>query len=849
VCGQKICYLHPGWIVMAGRLRESADRHYEASQYQPLVAVVVACAAGIVLDRISGLPSTFWWVLAVVAWFGWAAAWRWGASRSAAWLLLGSVLSTAGGWHHGSWDLFLDDDLGRIAREAPQPVCIEAVAMTGLRPVPAPPASPLRSIVLGDQTRLRVRVVRLRDGRYWRSCSGLAQMFVDGHLPNVRVGDRLHIFAQLLKPRPALNPGEFNSNLHQRADRVLSRVYVNYPECVTVGSSESWRNPWRALERVRTRSHELLSRHIRYERSPLAAAVLLGAREQLDPERVEAFVVTGTIHLFAISGLHVGILAASFFWVARCGMVSRRWALLAVIILTITYAMLTDARPPVVRATILVVVTCAAMLSGRRPLALNALAAAALGVLVYNPADLFRTGTQLSFLAVATLSWFGPRLLATRPADPLQQLVSLARPWPVRMARRFGARLWRVTLASGVIWLVALPLVMYRFHLFSPIAVLLNALLWIPMAVALFAGFGVLLLAEFFPFAGDACGWLCGACLAVLENTVCVAQRAEGGHWWVSGPACWWLCGFYGILGWGLICRRLCPPRRWCVAVIGAWILVGCVVPWIARGIPTGGEPPLYCTILSVGHGSSIVLELPNGQTLLYDAGSLGSPITGTRSVSSFLWSRGITHLDHVIISHADIDHFNALPGLIARFSVGSVYVSPCMFQHDDPALLLLQEAIVQQNLPVHCIVSGDRLPTEDSVRIQVLHPPLGGVDGNDNANSIVLLVEYQGRRILLPGDLEAEGLHRLLGQARLPCQLVMAPHHGSPHSEPAAFAAWCQPRWVVISSGHGHDISTAREAYRSVNCRVLETVQSGAIRVTVDPQELRVRGWRHDRW
>src|SRR5205807_7207416 len=117
------------------------------------------------------------------------------------------------------------------------------------------------------------------------------------------------------------------------------------------------------------------------KKKKLASAVLLGAREQLDPNRNEGYLVTGTIHVLSISGLHVGILAAGFFVLLRTGFVPRKITLGATIALTICYALLTDLQPPVVRATILVVIACLALWTGRSSIGFNALAVAAIAVL------------------------------------------------------------------------------------------------------------------------------------------------------------------------------------------------------------------------------------------------------------------------------------------------------------------------------------------------------------------------------------------------------------------------------------------------------------------------------------
>jgi competence protein ComEC len=123
-----------------------------------------------------------------------------------------------------------------------------------------------------------------------------------------------------------------------------------------------------------------------------------------------------------------------------------------------------------------------------------------------------------------------------------------------------------------------------------------------------------------------------------------------------------------------------------------------------------------------------------------------------------------------------------------------------------------------------------------------VLHPPQEGVAGSDNANSIVLAVEYRGRRILLTGDLEAAGLNRLLAEPPRHADVVLAPHHGSRRSSPAAFADWTRPSWVVVSGGMHDDLSVVRATYEAAGGQVLHTAAVGAVQVTIDRAGLRVQ-------
>jgi competence protein ComEC len=250
---------------------------------------------------------------------------------------------------------------------------------------------------------------------------------------------------------------------------------------------------------------------------------------------------------------------------------------------------------------------------------------------------------------------------------------------------------------------------------------------------------------------------------------------------------------------------------------------------------------------LSVGHGEAVVIELPGGKTLLYDAGRLGSPSSAARSVAGYLWSRGIWHLDAVVLSHADLDHYNALPALLRKFSVGVVYVSPVMFDRPNRALATLRDAIRKAGVPLREVWSGDLLQTGGTARLEVLHPPRGGVLGSDNANSIVLAFEYQGRRLLLTGDLESPGLDDVMAEVPYDCDVLQAPHHGSPNSDPPGFADWSTPGWAVISGGERDQLEVVKTAYASRGSQVLHTATAGAIHVQVAEGQISVDRWRAD--
>jgi competence protein ComEC len=325
-----------------------------SSSYQPLVVVAAVVSLGVVLDRYLPVRWTFWWFLAAGLWCVWLAAWRARRQGVAGVAMLVCLAAAGAAWHQACWSLFASDDLGALAAESAQPMCVEAVALRGPRRVPAPEFDPLRPVATSDRTRLKLRITGVRDAETWQPASGIATLDVAGHLLGVEAGDRLQVFAQLRAPQGPLNPGEFDFAENLRADRQLCRLSADHPECVTRIAHGSWWRPARWLDRARRAGDNALWTSVGRGQSGLALALVLGEREELDAESTRHFYETGTVHLLSISGLHVGLLALVLFRGLELGFWRRGPALAAVAVITTLYALVIDAEPPAVRATVMV---------------------------------------------------------------------------------------------------------------------------------------------------------------------------------------------------------------------------------------------------------------------------------------------------------------------------------------------------------------------------------------------------------------------------------------------------------------------------------------------------------------
>jgi competence protein ComEC len=208
------------------------------------------------------------------------------------------------------------------------------------------------------------------------------------------------------------------------------------------------------------------------------------------------------------------------------------------------------------------------------------------------------------------------------------------------------------------------------------------------------------------------------------------------------------------------------------------------------------------------------------------------------RQIAPFLWSRGIRRIDEVILSHADLDHFNGLPALLDRFAVGQVTCTPTFDKKTTAGVKLTLAVLKKHAIPFRVVHAGDRLTTGE-VHIDVLHPPSVGPEGSENARSMVLLVRHGGHALLLTGDLENPGLEQVLALPRQRIDVLQAPHHGSRVSNKPELADWAHSSAVVSCQEPPRRPGLAQEPYTRLGATFLATWRHGAVTLRSQPEGL----------
>jgi competence protein ComEC len=807
---------------------------------RPLVVMAVCLGVGCAVGRLVPLPlgsgaALVWWCGAAAA----VAGWRLTRGRAAVGWLCTAVVAAGAAWSAAQHDLFAAADLAWSLTDSPQPVAIECTVLESPRLLPPPAAAVGQAGARGPSSESVMAVHAVRDGSLWQPAAGRAALVIDGPPPALRVGTRLIVLGRGLRPAPAFNPGEFDFRARARAKRCLSIVRVESPACLRPTWEPPWWWPPAVLDTFRRRGSDVLHAHVSPSYAPLAAALLLGSREALPREEADDFLVTGTVHILSISGLHVGLLAIALAACLRAVRVPRPTALVCIALAIGLYMLVVRAETPVVRATLLVWLTCFGSLWARRSAAINALAAAAIVILVCRPGDIVSAGAQLSFLSTAVLVGTAALVLRMRPtADPIDRLIDRSRSSAERAARRLGRQAWELFVIGAAVWIVTAPMVAARFHVVSPVGIVLNVVVapLVPLAMAL--GFACVLAATVSASLAAVCGAGCDAALAATSRVVELGAAVPWGHVWVPGPPFWWVIGWYVCLA-ATACllpaQRLRQPATW-AAVAGAWCVLG-VVCCTAVARWESHSPGLRVVAAAMGHGCGIVVRSPGGGCLVYDAGRLGAPGAARRSMESLLWSEGVSRIDTLVISHADADHFNAVPDLLTRFRVGRIVVSETFLASAAAGVAEVRGRAAARVVPIQVVRAGDAFALDPLCRVRVLHAAGGERDGDpradDNESSLVLAVESAGRRLLLTGDIEGAALADFVASRPEHCDVLVAPHHGSRTTLPAAIGVATRPEWVLVSGLGGRAWPEVQAAYQTASARdaaVLRTGGMGAV-------------------
>ncbi len=696
-------------------------------------------------------------------------------------------------------------------------------------------------------------------------------------------GTRLRILAKLHPARNYRNPGAFDYEgyLRDNGINVLGSAEAEDIERLP-GFSGSRIQLWRARVHasIIAKIHQLWPA----SQAELMDAMVLGEESFLRNATRTEYQRSGTYHVLVVSGMNLSILAFAIFWALRQLRVDPAVAAITTVVVSFAYAFVVGVGPPVWRAALMLATYLGARLLYRGRNMMNAIGAAALGVLIADPHALLGASFQLTFLAVFIIAGIGSPILerTTLPyarglrllrassydlqvAPEVAQFRLELRMIAGRLTRFIGKRLgvilpaifMRVAIGTGeLIFISALMqaglalLMAYHFHrattmgMPANLAVIPLTQVLMPTAAAA-VGLGYISTTLAKPAA-----WISGLALEGIAGTV---------HWLGGGqvigtssfltsiadlrvamPSLAMILASLATLALAMLAAQ---TRRSRLAAFASVALLFGVAGWIAfvPSRPHLRAGVMEMTAIDVGQGDSILLVTPAGRALLIDAGGMAQWMhsdfdIGEQVVSSYLWNRGIDRLDVVVITHPHADHLGGMPAVIANFHPRELWISI-----DKPVGELAP--IVAQAQSAGMIVSvekdGDTFDY-GGTHFRVFAPGRDQITGSmrPNDDCLVFTATLGGTTALLEGDAERPAERRVV-EEHPEAMLLKVAHHGSASGTSADLLATVHPRFAVISVGarnvYGHPRREVLERLQKAGVKTYRTDAEGAVSFYLD--------------
>ena len=761
----------------------------------PLAFVAVAAAMGIIVA--DAASSLFWkpWLLALAFGFGiWTwrnpATWRLMLASSLAFAFVHECRLEATRFHPLRGVLPAGQRVEVIASghftRAPMTIeTLETETKHEARFTADQVEVPSRDRVIGGLTELRIK---FKDATF------------------IPTGGRYEIHGMLSLPAPAANPGLYNPQKGAERQGYVADLLAR--EITAAGPPSFSLRLWllNIAERSRHWIEAALALGIENDDAPrtLIQTMALGTNETGSAKLQEPFRNSGTLHVFAVSGLHVSMLAWIGVMLLRPFGLGRNRMIMILIPMVIGYAFVTGWRPSAARAALMCCIMLGASLIDRRSRPINSLGGCALLLLGGDTQELFQAGFQLSFGVVWAIT-AGARLVA----KPLDRFASfdpffppqLASPWQKfhLWARREVISIFAV---SAVATAASFPIMLTEFHSVTPVGILANCVL-VPLA---FVSLFTLVLSLIAAGTGFGFGQL------LLNNTNWLLVK------WMTASAAWFA-----------------------------------TLPWANFSVPYGNVPklaPVTMSVLAMPPGEAAQMLESGGQHWMLDVGGASHELF---TVLPFLHHEGINSLDGVILSHADAEHVGALEDLIPRFHPPLIMTSLHEPWRLDSSITLMRKAFGGHALDSSIAVklqAGDKVPIGQA-RIHILYPTATDLYNKADDRALVARIECGKMRVLWCNDagfITEKHLLSRLSSKDLASHVMIRNQHASDLSALPEFLAAVKPRLIITSNAPAIAEQRMPE-HLAPYCdehgiRLFDQAETGMVKLEIWPDRLETKTW-----
>ena len=623
----------------------------------------------------------------------------------------------------------------------------------------------------------------------------------------LRPGQHWQLTVRLKPARGLLNPNVFDYSKYLFINRIMAIGHVRPKGKSQLLSQASAFN----IDNLRYHLAQEIKKTLKTQAStPMIIALAVGDKHDISPEQIDILQKTGTIHLMAISGLHIGFIAWLAFWIgsffyksqtAILWLPAPRFAAIFCLIAAFSYALLAGLSLPTQRAFIMVAVVAFSIVFARKTAISVTLAFALLLVLLWDPLAVLSAGLWLSFFAVAVIFY-----AQTGRREPQQQ--STLSKWGLGTLK---------TQLAVTLGLFPVLLAIFGYIPLSSLPANFIAIPWVSFVVVPLTLLGTALISVF-PSIGSILLNLAANTLDSLWVSLDYLANFEWNLWQQHIPPTWTV--ITALIGIAILLLPRGFPAKW-LGII--WILP---IFLILPNHPNRGE--IWFTLLDVGQGLAAIIRTQN-YVLIYDTGPKyrSGFNTGKAVIVPFLQAQGIQEIDKLIISHGDNDHSGGADSVLKQLKVKQILSS-------------VPERYKKNNSQP---CQAGQYWQWDKVTFEILHPNNPKTIKKKNNRSCVLKITTQGGSILLTGDIEKTIEYKIIKKypKALKSDILIAPHHGSGTSSTEAFIDIVKPKIALFSTGYKnrfrHPKKSIVERYKRRKIKLWNTAEVGAISFRISPK------------
>lgn len=693
-----------------------------------------------------------------------------------------------------------------------------------------------------NKTRLQIESETLTlDGETLKVSGKVRIAAYNRELPYV-YGDRIKIHnIRLRTPRNFKNEGAFDYESYMKSRDIYVTGSIGKRSKIELIDQNNGFWLLKIVYQFKEKMMDSLKNNLPQKNSAIIKAMVLGEKGSLSKNNREIFIRSGTAHLMAVSGLHIGFVAFVAFWTikkitgyimirffmerALSGWIMPLSALLC-IIPVLFYMALVGWKASSMRAGIMVIVYLFAVAFSRQKEIFRSIIIAAFIILFWKPLSFQDVGFLLSFLAVLTIVFCYKEFSGKKDAMndiPFQE-----------------NKIMKIIKGNIAINLFAVlgtsPLIFYYFNRITPYGFFAN-IIAVPLAALIIPGAIIcMIIFPVFHLAGILGLKIVSFLTSVLMFVIKFFSELPMASLRFATPSLLAVISFY-IFGFLLIKLRRKKQLQWILIPVGLILLISLSINYL----PCSKNNILKVTFLDVGQGDATLIQLPDGKTMLIDGGGLyGDFDVGESVVAPYLWDHGIEKIDYVISTHSDNDHIEGLFYVLKEMKAGTLWTNSLLpfktsISHLENLAREKKVSITDQNIFFN----------KFNIKIEKLHPTREFVsnyfDRKENNFSTVLKISYGLISFLFTSDIEKESEEFLVKQygSKLRSTILKVPHHGSKTSSTNSFINAVKPKVVVISAGvlnrFHHPAKKVVERYKRRNIKIFRTDLHGAVTITTD--------------